>query len=263
MNSSYGVVYHVTHPDEPTRVRYVGKTRGTVRRREQGHWSDTNRPRRNSRFQNWLIKHRGERGKILFTPVIECDSPDELNQAEIEEISRLREIGQADLNITSGGDGGLGLPWTDTAKAKLSATLSGSGSWKAQFSWEEVRQIRSRYLAGATRRALVADHPRVTASTMQKILRNHTWKDPNYFPPGDEERRKRRDFVANSRLTPELVREIRDRATREVKMFKEWGEEYGVSLATARNVLAGAIFPDPGFDPQTVLRARKPRIPRR
>ena len=128
----YGVGYHIIHPKDPDRVRYVGKTKNSIRYWENGHWSDANRRRANSRLQNWLIKYREDRGLIEFRVVKECYSAKELNAWEIGEIARLREIGQADLNITAGGDGGLGLPWSDESKAKLGATLAGEGAWKAK-----------------------------------------------------------------------------------------------------------------------------------
>lgn len=128
----YGIIYHVIHPKEPERVRYVGKTKAGIKTRENGHWSDTNRRRSNSRLQNWLVKYRADRGSIEFRPVIECDTPEELNAAEIREIARLRSIGQADLNITSGGDGGLGLPWSEESRSKLSKTLGGGGGMEGQ-----------------------------------------------------------------------------------------------------------------------------------
>ena len=255
----YGIIYHVIHPKEPERVRYVGKTKAGIKTRENGHWSDTNRRRSNSRLQNWLVKYRADRGSIEFRPVIECDTPEELNAAEIREIARLRSIGQADLNITSGGDGGLGLPWSEESRSKLSKTLGGEGAWKAKGTWELIGQIRQEYLAGATRRELVERYPQFATSTMQKILRNGTWRDENYLPPDRAEQVRRRDFVANAILSPDQIRELRDRATRERKQFKEWAEEYGTRLNTARLILQNRSFPDPDFDPGLVLRARSVR----
>lgn len=247
----YGIGYHIIHPKDPDLVRYAGKTTGTVRRREQGHWSDANRKRSNSRLQNWLIKYREDRGLIEFRKVKECYSAEELNAWEMGEIARLREIGQADLNITAGGDGGLGLPWSDESKAKLSATLGGEGAWKAKLTWGQVRAIRARYVAGGLWSTMLEEYG-VARGTMQKIARNTTWVDPNYMPPSKDEIIKRGD-TTRSHLTEEQAKGLRVRARQEVKTRKAWAKEYGVSVGVIDNVLQNTTYPDPYFDPMSAL----------
>lgn len=260
MRDAYGIVYTVTHPKDPGRIRYVGKTINTLRRRENGHWSDANRRRSNSRFQNWLIKYRDDREDILFSEYSKHYSKGDLDQAEIRLISELRALGQADLNITAGGDGGFGLPWSEESRAKLSDTLSGEGAWKALLTWEDVANIRERYTSGDVLGEIVKDYP-LTKSSMSKVLRNDTWKDPDYTPPTREEVQQRQNpnWV---KLTPEQVGDLRRRSQGEIKTFEEWGREYGVNPGVARAVLTNKTHHDPEFDIDKVLR-KQPRRPLR
>jgi len=50
------------------------------------------------------------------------------------------------------------------------------------MSWEQVRQIRERRLAGETMRSL-AHAFGITHQAVYMICSNRTWNDPNYTPP--------------------------------------------------------------------------------
>ena len=258
MTQVAGRIYHVIHPKDPERVRYVGKTKRTIHERETGHWSDCNRKRSNSRMQNWLIKYRSDRGLIEFREVMTASTAEELNTLEMSEIARLRAIGQADLNILDGGDGGAGTVWTPERRARLSATLSGVGAWKARLTWELVREVRNRYLAGENWTGFFEEYG-VARSTMSKVIRNITWVDPNYEPPTREDINARRVNVTNATVTYAQVRELRERAQVERKTFKEWAEEFNIRYGTVRTILAGTSFPDPEFDPEKVIRVAPKR----
>lgn len=261
MEEIYGIVYTIVHPKDPGRVRYVGKTKNSLTRRSQGHWSDTNRRRSNSRLQNWLVKYKDDREMIEFTEHSRYATKDELDQAEINLIAEFRSKGQADLNITSGGDGGLGLPWSEESKAKLSETLSGEGAWKALITWEDVRDIRRRYLEGEILGQIVKDYP-LSKSSMTKVLRGDTWKDPNYEPPSRDEVQRRQD-PNQLKLSRGQVSELRERATQEVRSFKGWAQEYGVETQVARTALLNISHYDEKYDVSKLLRVRKPRTLRK
>ena len=257
----YGILYVVYHKREPQRYRYGGKTKGTLKRREQGHWSDSNRKRANSRMQNWLIKHKDERDEIVFEQYSVHYSEEELNAAEIALIAKYRAIGQMDLNITAGGDGGLGLPWSEESRAKLSETLRGTGAWKAQFTWDQVYEMRQKYLAGGKLRDLAEEYE-CKKPTMQKILRNTTWFDPSYDPPSKDEINARKDYVGDHNVSQEVADELRARAQKELKSQQEWAEEFDLGRGTVATVLRNEVRTDPGFDPDSVLRSQ-PRRPLR
>lgn len=248
-----GKLYVVYHSDHPERIRYGGKTTGTLRRRSQGHWSDTNRARTNSRMHNWLVKHRLERDKIVFEEYSRHETVEELNAAEIRMIADFRARGQMDLNITDGGDGGLGTRWTEESKAKLRETLRGPGAWKAQFTWEQVRDMRAAYLEGGRLRDLMAEYgcPR---GTMQKILRNTTWTDEGYTPPTKEQIDLRGDTASQSDAALLAVEPLRRRAAQELKTQAEWGREFNLTKGQVRGILGNINYRDPSFDPSTVLR---------
>ena len=58
----------------------------------------------------------------------------------------------------------------------------GESNGQAVLTWEEVRVIRSDYAAGGvTQRALAARHG-VSQRSIQFILRNINWHDPEYTP---------------------------------------------------------------------------------
>lgn len=249
---AYGVVYHVTHEREPDRVRYVGQTTLGVTHRARGHWNDAGRYGNRTRMSAWLNKHRSERGSIRFEVVQTCYSREELNAVEIAHIFELRGVGQADLNLTDGGEGHLGAEFTEGHRRKISDASRGAKSHLAKTTWAVVRNAREDYIAGVKSND-VAKRYGLDPSNARKILRNVTWVDPNYSPPSIEELGNRGEF-SNSRISWETVNEMRRRACEVRKRAEDWGVEYGMTYGQARSILSGKTFKDPTFDPKRVRR---------
>lgn len=247
-STPYGVIYVVTHEKEPERVRYVGQTTQPLWKRAKGHWYDSRRST-DTRMARWLNRHSKTPGKIHFTAVSEHEFRETLDQAEIEAIAHYRSIGQADLNIDSGGWSG-GHPWTEESKARLRATLKGEGAWKAKITWADVAVIRERYNSGEELWMIQPDYP-LTRSSVSKIVRNETWVDTDYTPRPKQIQVG--DLSPSTALTRDQAFEMRDRAMREVKTYEEWGQEYGVSKHPPRLVLQNLVHHDPNYDPSTRL----------
>lgn len=118
-NIIYGM-YHVD--DGPSRIRYVGQTILGMKRRFRLH---TQAARENKPYpvSRWIRKH-GE-DNIGVSILHATDDPSELNGLEIEEIARLRGVGQADLNVTDGGGGTLGWAMREETKEKIRKKATG------------------------------------------------------------------------------------------------------------------------------------------
>lgn len=123
-----GWLYGVYHSNDPKRCRYVGITTVSIKGRAYGHWSNALREDGKVYYgpmKSWLKKHREERDQVEFRELSTFTCVEELKAAEISKISEMRKIGQADLNLTDGGEGGNGWKHTEESKRKLSEAFSG------------------------------------------------------------------------------------------------------------------------------------------
>lgn len=124
--------------DEP-RVRYVGQTKNGLQSRLRSHINSagTKPPggKANPSTQ-WLRKRRQQGIKIDARILCEIDSGDDdvdmmlLDWAEIHLISHYRSLGEADLNVTDGGQGqgSHGHPQPEAAKLLISKKNSGENN---------------------------------------------------------------------------------------------------------------------------------------
>lgn len=123
-----GWLYGVFHKGEPDRCRYLGITNVSVKQREYGHWSNALRDTGKTCYgpmKSWLYKHRDEKDLIEFRVLYTFSTVEDLKAAEIRLIAEYRARGEADLNLTDGGEGGNGWKHTKESKRKLSAAFSG------------------------------------------------------------------------------------------------------------------------------------------
>jgi len=139
--SSRFIVYALHHPDSDH--VYIGlSTKGMKRPRQHGlpyflrkcaHLPKT----------KW-IKALRERGLEPDVVVLEeCSSKSELNEAERFHILYLRSIGMRLLNLTDGGDGTIGLQFTDAHRAKISAANKGQKR-SQEFCADASNRLRGR-----------------------------------------------------------------------------------------------------------------------
>lgn len=152
---------------EPGRHRYIGKTsalRG-VKYRVYSHFWLAENSSGNLPVQRWILKHGKE--NIVFD-ILEESTTDKLSGLEVSWIKTKRLLGQADLNVTAGGDG------------RDSEDLVGDKNPRAKLTWDQVREIRSvaqtRYLYSSEASKTLG----VTPAAASKILTNRTWVDSDY-----------------------------------------------------------------------------------
>lgn len=117
METTYAI-YGLVDSREPERVRYIGQTTQTVRKRLFGHWKTTNREEK-PKFpvHKWMKKR--DRDQIEAITLRECVDFDSLCAAEIELIAEYRANGHADLNLCSGGAGAPGRKHSEEFKQMM------------------------------------------------------------------------------------------------------------------------------------------------
>lgn len=106
---------------------YVGKTTNTLSHRRNQHYASAKSKRNNSIFHKAIRKYGRE--SFGWSVLEECDTIDELNEAEIKWIKLARCGGKKVYNICDGGDGGLGTDYwkgkslPEETKQKISKSL--------------------------------------------------------------------------------------------------------------------------------------------
>lgn len=99
--------------------RYIGATKHTISARKARHWYDAN-GRNLCRVFGAALKKYGVDG-FEWAVLKGCSSKEEMFREEIRLISELRP----EYNITTGGQGIFGVPYTEERRAKLSRSLTG------------------------------------------------------------------------------------------------------------------------------------------
>jgi hypothetical protein len=65
-------------------------------------------------------------------------------------------------------------------RAKQSAAKQGDKHWIAKLSWDQVNQMRKDYKTGLYSYGDLATQYTMKRSTIARIIKGKTWKDPNY-----------------------------------------------------------------------------------
>lgn len=255
MDTSPGIIYGVTHESEPDRVRYVGKTQRSLDMRSREHWADSKNRLRGA-FGHWLRKHRHEAEKVRFSVLSEHATLDDLNDAEVETISRLKKTGQCDLNLAPGGAG------TATGKAPGKPTpLRAEKHPMSKLTWAEVREIRRVRQEQFIPAAELADKYGLTNDwAIRNVLWNKTWFDPEFDPgtvidyTNDYHSGERGH---QSRLTRDQVREMRENACLRFEPREQIGKRYGVTRGAVSFVLSNRTWIDPEYDPAMLAEGPK------
>jgi group I intron endonuclease len=108
-------IYYLT--DDSEIPRYVGKTKGDIRKRLTTHLS-TSRMLKTYK-DKWINKVGRNKVKIIL---IEVCLYEHSNEREIFWISKFLEFGYKLTNATGGGDGGVGKKHSEETKKKISET---------------------------------------------------------------------------------------------------------------------------------------------
>jgi group I intron endonuclease len=103
---------------------YVGQTVQTLKKRWSSHGSDAKRGRGPHALVHALLKYGKENFTIRTLKV--CNTIEELNKLEKHFIVRLKTKAPTGYNITDGGDGTLGVPYTALQYKKFRKTIGNS-----------------------------------------------------------------------------------------------------------------------------------------
>lgn len=177
-------IYALYNVSDPERVRYVGQTRRGAAARLQAHLR-TDRP--GLPVSKWITKHgRDAIGMRVLEPV---DSIEALNEAEIRWIAHYRQLGQADLNLTSGGDGS-GVKRVMTAEHRRNLSLATRGRPKSIGDDNPACKLNSTTVAELWARGLTekisyneeADRFSVSVDTIRNIFKGKSWNSVTGLP---------------------------------------------------------------------------------
>jgi len=150
------IVYCLIDPRND-RIRYIGKTERTARRRLRRHLADCYL-RGDSHKERWIRQLIG----LGLEPGIEilqrCNSASELCKAEVSWISFGRRIGMDLTNLTDGGEtGASGYRHTPESKEKIRAALTGKAK-TAEHARRIGKASRGRKITEETRQRLRDSH---------------------------------------------------------------------------------------------------------
>lgn len=256
-----GWIYDVVDRKDPTRVRYTGKTQVSVQVREYGHWYDARRvpKKQNSRIVNWLLKRNADPTQVEFREYGFFDTLDKLNQAEVDRISYLRSIGQADLNIADGGDGPVGMKHSTETRKKMSESRQGEKHYNSKMTWEQIRQIRDLRSQEYYTSSEMAKKYGISKANVSKILANTAWVDAEFDPnkiikPPPEIHTLRNK--KHAKYGEAVANEIRELRKREYHPVSEMVKRFGVKRSQISNILTNKAWIDPEFDPNSLKRKK-------
>ena len=177
-------IYALYNVSDPERVRYVGQTRRSAAFRFQAHLR-ADRP--SLPVSRWVLKHgRDAIGMRVLEPV---DSIEALNEAEIHWIAHYRQLGQADLNLTSGGDGSGGKRIM-TPEHRRNLSLATKGRSKSVGDDNPACKLNSTTVAELWARGLAekisyneeADRFSVSVDAIRNIFMGKSWNSVTGLP---------------------------------------------------------------------------------
>lgn len=241
-------VYGLYDTRDPERIRYVGKTTGTLRVRLSNHWTYSRKEGKLTRVQGWL-KSRSTTPELVGMRVLRtASSEEELNRVEIETIAEYRARGEADLNHTDGGEGMRGVVRTPESREALSRKYRKTGGPNATLNWQQVREIRTNRMLGYEEAASVAERYGVGRTVIDRILRNQMWIDSAFEPSQVKPRPAGTSKLA--KLTLEQVNGIRTRRAKEWVSSRALAEAHGVTESAIQHILSNLTYKDPNYCPE-------------
>jgi len=121
----------------------------------------------------------------------------------------------------------------------LSMRFAGEKSPSAKLSWEQVREIRQKYSTKAHSMLQLAEEYGMNRKTIEALIHNKTWKDPEYTDPGNCMRRKRKLYrrPKKPRLTENKVRLIRDIYAKGDHTYEQVAEFFGIVWTQVYNIV--------------------------
>jgi group I intron endonuclease len=140
---------------------------------------------------------------------------------------------------------------SEEERRKRHLLMRGENNPIAKLTWEQVAEIREKYLnkeeTKATVRSLCEEYG-VKVGTMQDVLENKTWVDPSFH----------REVKRHKRVAKEVVSQIRERYEESNEItFKELAEEFGLSRECVAKIIKNKSHHDPNYTPPNRKRANQ------
>lgn len=257
-------VYGLFNKSEPARIRYVGLTSHTPEKRLKGSLGQAKHTNRKLPLFLWIRKYGEERIGVRTLAVLE--SEDLMKAKEIELIAHYRSLGEADLNVTDGGEAANGLVWSEEQRATHRERMTGEGNpmfgvkrppgfmnWvgsheRRPLSEEEIAMRRAHMIslhtpenrkkAGDSLRKTLSDPARRKAMSERTSGKNN----PMFGVRATDEERDRMSDYNSKKLNRESVIELKKRV-RDGEPRKLIAEEYGIKLGSLHHIMQGHRWP--------------------
>lgn len=208
-------------------IRYVGKTRNSLRQRLQEHIAYAKRnPEKHDHKLHW-IRFLLAKGEEPYIRLLEEVREKEWQIAERKWITELRRAGVNLTNTSEGGLGGNGLHGEKNPRAKLSET--------------DVVVICEKYAGGGYTQAQLADEYGVAITNVSAIVRGISWPDVDRLitKTGNAIYGERHH---GSKLTAQIVADIRSQYAKGIVTYDDLAEKYGVHPVTIGDVIRGTSW---------------------
>lgn len=216
-----------------TEFRYVGLTTKTIVRRKSEHFKVAEAGRKTP-FADWLRK-RVDREEAYFhsLELVMSENLEDLGEAEVRWITRLRDQGHRLLNLNDGGLGNHGYVWTQEQRDAAAQRMRGmkrSGysrgpdhpmwgttrSEELKARWSAERKGTNTGAANPNFGKFGADHPaygRVTSAETRALLSAQKIGElnPNFGQSASEETRAKRSASQKGKPKPSSVRSAHTR----------------------------------------------------
>lgn len=260
------IIYVAYNIADPSRIRYVGLTRRGLLERVKAHWKTSRSSKVRRPLYYWMRKH----GDAVTFDVLEVlNTEAEMKAAEIRWIAHYRSIGQADLNITDGGESANGYRHTEETRKRISDYLKANPNRHSPAEWHrkavgdanrkrlhteegrvahiesigtltiaQVSEIKERLWRGESQKAMAGDYG-ISFQTINNISRGISW-DIVPWPIGPRKKPElppvpKGSASPNSKLTEGDVIEIRRTAKR--GNYPKIAGQYGISVASVSNIV--------------------------
>ena len=241
----------VTDIQEPERVRYVGRTVVGLENRKRSHWYQSQTGR--GAFQRWLVSRRNRTEDVIFREIDRADDVLNLNRKEREWIAYYRERGQADLNLTDGGDGGWGRIMSPESQEKHRLSVPrGDSHPLRKLGSSDVSEIRSLRSETYIRNIDLAARYGVSRGTIADVLNNKLWVDPEFDPASIIPNDRTGERARNRKLSRDAVDEIRSIRLERWVRTSDLAQRFGVSVDMIRLILKNRNWYDPEFHPENL-----------
>lgn len=245
-----GCVYCAKFPNGKL---YIGQTIQKFSIRKRQHLYDAKR-RMKYPVQKAINKYGPDNieWKILY----ESDNIEDLNHAEkfyIKEFKTL--VGENGYNLESGG---LNYEVHESTKKRMSVAIKKRNecgkSPNARLTWNEVKNIRKKYLSGEYTRKLLSKEYDMTEDAIFYIIRNRSWKDDKWY----EENKNLIDKISKKNirlgcfvngirrrtLDEKSIKEIREIYHNSKITQKKLAEKYGISESSIHYIICNKTYFD-------------------